>query len=174
VLALHFAFAPPFVALAVWFGVIDQLPFGEGRCTSCGVEGYVIAAHLGAALWLGVLVAWAAAARRQLRESIAAPGRVTLAVLGGVGAFVVLSLIWHPVFTAPAFVAMILSVGLFPAAVIWWVLGVVFLTRSPPHSDGDLERRMTGQLTAAWVSLTLLLPAVFAWVWVDRVEWLVF
>ena len=43
--ALHAAYMVPLLALAVWFGLIDRLPFGEGRCSSCGVEGYVIAAQ---------------------------------------------------------------------------------------------------------------------------------
>jgi hypothetical protein len=173
-LVLHLAWGVPLVALAVWFGLIDRLPFGEGRCSSCGVEGYVIVAHVVAAGWLAVLVACAAAARRQVREGVGAPGRLTLAALVAVAAFVAMSLVWHGLFSPPAFAAMLASVVLFPSAAILWLLGALAWWRRPPQTDRELRRRLDAQLTAAWVSLTLLLPAVFAWVWADRVEWLVF
>jgi len=41
-LAMHLGCGVPLVALAVWFGLLDKLPFGEGRCSSCGLEGYVL------------------------------------------------------------------------------------------------------------------------------------
>lgn len=173
-LALHVACAVPLVALAVWFGLIDRLPFGEGRCSSCGVEGYVIAAHVVAAMWLGGVVACAATARRQAGGAAAAVGRSTTAALAAAGLFVAASLVWHSLFTIPALAAMVASVVLFPVAVIWWVLGAVALWRRPPRGADTLRRRHTSVLTAAWVSLAVLLPATFAWVWSDRVEWLVF
>src|SRR5215203_2143597 len=72
-LALHMAMGVPLIALGVWFGAIDQLPVGEDRCASCGVEGYVIAAHVVAAVWLGAVVAATAAARRRVREGVPLP-----------------------------------------------------------------------------------------------------
>lgn len=173
-LAMHLGCGFPVVALAVWFGLIDRLPFGEDRCSSCGLEGYVIAAHAVAAVWLGAMVACIAAARRQVREGIRAPGRVTIGALAAVALFVVASLIWHTLFSVPAFAAMIASVVLFPTAAIWWVVGAIAWWRRPPQTDAALRRRLQGALAAAWVSLVLLLPAVLAWVWVDRVAWLVF
>jgi hypothetical protein len=173
-LALHLACGLPIVALAAWLSLIDRLPLGEGRCSSCGVEGHVIAAHVVAAGWLGAVVAYTAAARRQVREGIGAPGRVTTGALACVGVFALASLIWHTLFSVPAFVAMIASVVLLPAAGIWWLIGAVAWLRRPPQTAGELGRRLGGELVAAWVSLTLLLPAVFGWVWADRVDWLVF
>ena len=86
-LLLHAACAAPLLALAVWFGLVDSPAFDEGRCSSCGVEGYVIAAHVAAAVWLAAVVAFAAAARRDERDGIRAPGPVTLRALAAVGAF---------------------------------------------------------------------------------------
>jgi hypothetical protein len=173
-LALHLACGLPIVALAVWFSLIDRLPFGEGRCSSCGVEDRVIAAHVVAAGWLGAVVAYAAAARRQVREGAGTPGRVTIGALALVALFVLASLLWHTLFSVPAFMATIASIVLLPAAGIWWLIGAVAWSRRPPRTDGELDRRLGGELVAAWVSLTLLLPAVFGWVWLDRVDWLVF
>lgn len=92
-LALHLASAVPLLALAAWFGLVDRLPFGEGRCASCGLEGYVIAAHVVAGAWLGAVIAAIASARRQLGEGIAAPGRMTVWALVVVAFFAVASLI---------------------------------------------------------------------------------
>jgi len=128
-LALHLAMGVPLIALAVWFGAIDQLPVGEDRCASCGVEGYVIAAHVVAAVWLGAVVAATAAAR---------------------------------------------SLALAPAGAIWWALAAIAHWRRPAPSEASLRARATGELVAAWVSLAVLLPAIFGWVWADRVAWLVF
>src|SRR5437764_6129549 len=101
-LALQLGCAVPLVGLAVWFGVVDRLPSGEGRCSSCGVEGYVIAAHVAAAGWLAAMVMCAAAARREAREGVRAPGRVTLIALAAVALFVAACLAWHPLFTPVA------------------------------------------------------------------------
>jgi hypothetical protein len=171
-LALHVAYAAPLVAPAAWFGLVDRLPFGEGRCASCGVEGYVIAAHVAAAAWLGAVVAVAAAARRAAREGVAALGRVTVRALAAVAAFVVAALLWHPLAAPPAFAAMLASIVTFPFAVVWWPLAALLLVRRPPTTATAAE--LDRALAAAWVSLTVLLPALFAWVWADRVEWLVF
>jgi hypothetical protein len=169
-LALHVAAAAPLVALAVWFGAIDRLPFGEGRCGSCGVEAYVIAAHALAAVWLGAVVAATAAARRRAgAEDAAGPGRHTLAGLVAAAGFAAASLVWHPLFSLPALAAMVVSCLLAPAGAVWWVLRTVIWLRRPP-GPGEL----TGSLTAAWLALAVLLPALFGWIWADRVEWLVF
>jgi hypothetical protein len=173
-LGLHIVCALPVVALALWFGAIDRLPFGERRCASCGVEGYVVAAHIAAAVWLAAVVAGVAAVRRRVTEGIARPGRVTVGALAAVASFVVAGLIWRGLFTVPALIAMLASVVLLPVAGIWWLLDAVRWWRRPPASDADLRRRVSATLAAAWVGLTVLLPAVFAWVWADRVSWIVF
>jgi hypothetical protein len=172
--ALDLASAVPLVALAVWFGVIDRLPFGEGRCPSCGVEGYVIGAHVAAAAWLGAVIACAAAARRQLREGVRAPGRATVVALAAVTVFVAASLLWHDLFTLPAFATLIASVVIAPLAGVRWLVVVTAYWRRPTRTDSELRRRASGTLAAGWVSLVLLLPAIFAWVWADRVTWFVF
>ena len=59
-------------------------------------------------------------------------------------------------------------------AAIWWVVASIAWWRRPPRDDAELRRRVTGGLVAAWVALTVLLPAAFGWVWLDRVQWLVF
>jgi hypothetical protein len=168
-LALHVAAGVPLIAIAFWFGVIDPTPFGEGRCASCGVEGFVIAAHVVAALWLGAVIALTAAARRRAREGEPGPGPRTRAGLAAVALFAAASLIWHPLFSVPAFAAMVVSILLGPVAALWWVLRIVAWLRRPPE-----PRQLTASLTAAWVALAVLLPALFAWIWADRVEWLVF
>ena len=173
-LKVHLACAAPLVALAVWFGVVDTLPFGEGRCASCGVEGYVTAAHLFAALWLGAVVAYVAAARRGAREGVAAPGPTTLRALAAAALFVLAGLLWHDLFTYPALAAMIVSVALIPVATIGWLVQLVKWIRRPPRDPAELARRLDGELVMAWIGLVVLLPAIFGWVWTARVEWLVF
>jgi hypothetical protein len=160
-LALHLATAAPLAALAVWFGAVDQLPFGEGRCSSCGVEGYVIAAHVAAAAWLGAVVAATDAARRG-----AAPGRLTIGALAAVAVFILAALLWHQLATLPAFAALAGSLLAFPFAIVWWTIRLIAWRRIA-HQTG-------AALAAAWFALALFLPALFAWVWADRVEWLVF
>ena len=88
--------------------------------------------------------------------------------------FVLASLIWRGLFSLPAFAAMVASVLLLPVAGIWWVLDAVRWWRRPPVSETALRQRVSATLAAAWVSLTVLVPAVFAWVWADRVSWIVF
>jgi|1186.fasta_scaffold28844_2 hypothetical protein len=169
ILALHVAAGLPLVALAVWFGAIDRLPLEEGRCASCGVEGYVIAAYGLAALWLGAVVAATAAARRQAEHGIAAPGPRTLVALAAAALFALAALRWHGLFSLPAFAAMIATLGLGPAGAVWWVLRAVGWLRRPP-----VPAQLAGSLTAAWIALAVLLPGLFGWTWVDRVQWLVF
>jgi hypothetical protein len=173
-LALHAAWALPLAALGFWFGVVDTVPIGGGRCSSCGVEGYVIALHVAAAVWLGGVVAWAAAARRRLGEGVAAPGPVTLAGLAAVALAVGASLAWHRLLDIPAVAAMVVSLVLFPAAAIAWVALPFAWRRRPPRDHAQLERALGWELGLAWVSLVVLLPAVFGWVWADRVDWFVF
>ena len=173
-LRLHFAWALPLVVLAVWFGMLDTPAIDEGRCASCGVEGYVIAAHLVAGLWLGGVVAWAAAERRRITEGIAAPGPLTLAGLAAVAAVALASLAWHPLLDLPAFAAMVASIALFPALAVAWVVLPVVWSRRPSPSADELARRLRGELILAWLGLVVLLPATFGWVWADRVDWLVF
>jgi hypothetical protein len=169
-LLLHLACAAPLVALAVWFGAVDSPALAEGRCSSCGVEGYVVAAHVVAAFWLAAVVARVAAARRG--ES--APGPVTIRGLAAVGAFIAVCLLWPALFEAPATVALIASLLLIPVAVVAWLGEAAWLWRKPPASAPDTQRHATFALAQAWVSLVLLLPAAFAWVWLDRVDWIVF
>jgi hypothetical protein len=169
-LGLHVAAGVPLVALAVWFGAIDRLPFGAGRCGSCGVEGYVVAAHAVAALWLGAVVAATATARRRARgDAAAGPDRRTLAGLAAAAGFGAAALAWHPLFSLPALAAMVVSLLLAPAGGLWWVLRTAAWLRRAPD-PGEL----TGSLTAAWLALAVLLPALFGWIWTDRVEWIVF
>jgi hypothetical protein len=59
-------------------------------------------------------------------------------------------------------------VFLFPAATIWWLVGALVWWRRPPRTEAELRRHVAWALAAAWISLTLLLPAVFGWVWADR------
>src|SRR5919197_5370453 len=165
-LALQVGCAVPFVSLASLIGSVDRLPLGEGRCSSCGVEGYVIGAHLVAGGWLAGMVACAAAARRRAREGVREPGRVTLAALAVVALFVAASLVWHDLFTPPAFAAWLASFALFPTAVIWLPVRVAPRWRRPPRTDEGWHRRLGSVLASCWVSLTLLLPGMFAWVWV--------
>jgi len=48
----------------------------------------------------------------------------------------------------------------------WW--------RRPPTGPDEVRRSLTSALWLSWTSLLVLLPATFAWVWLDRVDWLVF
>jgi hypothetical protein len=169
-LLLHLAAAAPLVALAAWFGLVDSPAFDEGRCSSCGVEGYVIAAHVAAAVWLAAVVACVAALRRDAR----APGPITIRVLAAAGAFMVACLVWPDLFKAPATVALLTSLLLIPLAALFWTVEAVRLWRHPPQAAAGTDRHLTFALAQAWVSLLVLLPAVFAWVWVDRVDWIVF
>jgi hypothetical protein len=158
------------VALAVWFGLVDSPALDEGRCSSCGVEGYVIAAHLAAAVWLAAVVAYAAAARRNER----APGPVTIRALVAVAAFTAVSLVWPALFKIPATVALEASLLLIPVACVVWIVEAARLWRRPPQVAADTEHHLTIVLAESWVCLVVLLPAIFAWVWLDRVDWLVF
>ena len=173
-LLLHAACAAPLLALAVWFGLVDSPAFDEGRCSSCGVEGYVIAAHVAAAVWLAAVVAFAAAARRHEREGIRTPGRVTLRALAAAGAAMAAFLAWPVLFNVPAAVALVASLLLIPVAAIFWIVEAATLWRRPPRTATDTARHLTFVLAQAWVSLVVLLPAVFAWIWLDRVDWIVF
>jgi glucan phosphoethanolaminetransferase (alkaline phosphatase superfamily) len=99
---------------------------------------------------------------------------MTVGALAAVAIFVLASLIWRGLFAVPAPVAMLVSVVLLPVAGIWWVLDAARWWLRSPESEAGLRRSVSGTLAAAWVSLTVLLPAVFAWVWADRVSWIVF
>lgn len=61
-----------------------------------------------------------------------------------------------------------------PVSVIWWTLAGVAWWRRAPADGAELQQRYGRALVAVWVSLIELLPAHFAWVWADRVQWLVF
>src|SRR4051794_1731335 len=93
VLALHVACAAPLAALAIWFGVVDTSGFGEDRCSSCGVEGYVTVAHLVAAAWLAVVVAAASATDRELSSGVRAVGSRTAIGLAACAVFLAASLV---------------------------------------------------------------------------------
>ena len=172
--ALHVAWGLPAACLALYFGVLDTPGFGEGRCSSCGVEGYVIGAHLAGAVIAAAVVIVASALRRRLHTSVAAPGRVAVWILAGAGLYVTVSLIWHDAFTPLAFAALLGSFVLFPVAGFWWVVGMIELAARPPRTDEQVARWAGLALTGAWVSLLVLVPAVYAWTWTDRVQWLVF
>jgi hypothetical protein len=60
-----------------------------------------------------------------------------------------------------------------PLALIWWPLRMVRWWRRPPAGAAE-ARAVRGALVAAWLALVVLLPGLFAWVWLDRVEWLTF
>jgi hypothetical protein len=173
-LALHVAWGLPAVCLALYFGVLDTPAFGEGRCSSCGIEGYVIGAHLTGAVIAAAVVIVASALRRRLDTGVAAPGGVAVGILAGAGLYVTIGLIWHDAFTPLAFAALLGSFVLFPVAGFWWVVGMIELAARPPRTDEQLARWARFTLTGAWVSLLALVPAVYAWTWTDRVQWLVF
>jgi hypothetical protein len=167
ILALHLATGLPLIALAVWFGVVDSP--ASGRCASCGVEGYVIAAHVAAALWLGGVIAATAAARRQAEHGVAAPGPRTQLALAGAALFTLAALRWHALFGLPAVAGMAVSFFLGPAGALWWLLRTAaWLTR--PAVPAQLH----SSLIAAWLGLAVLLPGLFGWIWAERVQWLVF
>jgi hypothetical protein len=174
VVGLLAACAAPLVVLVVWFGVVDQTGIGEeGRCSSCGVEGYVIAAHVAAAGCLALVVAALSAVRRVAAGS-AGPGAATVYALVLVGVFIAVSLAWHKAFAVPATVALLASLVLYPVAVVWWAAAVLGWLRRPPTGPDEVRRSLTSALWLGWTSLLVLLPGTFAWVWLDRVEWLVF
>ena len=172
-IALLVACALPLAALAVWFGLVDSPGIGEGRCDSCGVEGYVIAAHVAAAGWLALVVAAASTVRR-VATGLAGPGTATLCTLGLVFVFIAVALFWHQIFRVPGTIAVLASLVLYPVAVVWWVYAVLRWWRRPPTQPDALRGGVTNTLLLSWVCLLVLLPATFGWVWLDRVDWVVF
>jgi hypothetical protein len=90
-----------------------------------------------------------------------------------VALFVLASLAEHNLFSLPAFAAMLLSVVVAPLALIWLPLRMVRWWRRPP-SDDAAPRAARADVLAAWLALIVLLPGLFAWVWLDRVAWLTF
>jgi hypothetical protein len=161
---LHAASAAPLVALAGWFGLVDSPATGAGRCAGCGVEGWVTGAHVAAAAWLALVIAATAAARRG-----SSPGPITTRALAAVALFVAAALAWHPLMTVPAVAAMAASVLLLPLAALWWLARAVAWLRGTPRAS-----QLGSSLVAAWFGLVVLLPAIYGWVWADRVDWLVF
>lgn len=148
---------PPLVlgSLAVWFGLVESPGIGEGRCYGCGVEGYVVATHLVAAAAIGLVIARAA------------PGRPTLAALAGAAGLAAIAAVASGVAGVIGLVALLASLAVAPALAAWWLwAGLRRAGRRPiPRAHA---------LAAAWLSLVVLVPAAFAWTWLDRVEWLVF
>ena len=173
VLTLLGACAAPLVTLAVWFGLVDPSGIGEGRCSSCGVEGYVIAAHVAAAGWLALVVAAVSTVRR-VAAGATGPGTATVWALALVGVFIAVSLLWHRAFAVPATVAAVASLVLYPVAAVWWAAAVLRWWRRPSTQPDEVHRSLTGPLWLTWICLLVLLPATFGWVWLDRVDWLVF
>ena len=51
---------------------------------------------------------------------------------------------------------------------------MIELAARPPRTDEQVARWARLALIAAWVSLLVLVPAVYAWTSTDRVQWLVF
>lgn len=164
------ACAAPLAVLAVWFGLIDTTGFGEGRCAACGVEGYVIAAHIAAAVCLALVVAALSTVRR-VAAGKAGLGPVTISTLALLGGFIGVSLLWHDLFAVPAAVALVASFVLYPVAFVWWVWLLITWWAGPPKRLG---RSLTSAVALAWTSLLVLLPGTFAFVWLDRVNWIEF
>lgn len=173
VLGLLGACAAPLAILAVWFGLVDPTGLGEGRCSSCGVEGYVIAAHVAAAAWLA-LVVFAFSTVRRVAAGEAGPGAATVGALLLVAVFTGVSLLWHRAFAVPGTVALVAAFVLYPVAVVWCGVAAVSWWCRPPKSPHEVHRSLTSALWLTWICLLVLLPATFAWVWADRVDWLVF
>jgi hypothetical protein len=170
VLGMLVACAAPLAVLAVWFGLIDTTGFGEGRCAACGVEGYVIAAHIAAAVCLALVVAALSTVRR-VAAGKAGLGPVTISTLALLGGFIGVSLLWHDLFAVPAAVALVASFVLYPVAFVWWVWLLITWWAGPPKRLG---RSLTSAVALAWTSLLVLLPGTFAFVWLDRVNWIEF
>ena len=162
---LHAASVAPLVVLAVWFGGVDTRGVGELRCGGCGVEGYVTAAHLVAAAMLAAVAALGSALRERAAGRPARPDGRTLCVLGMAGALTAGVLAWpEPVglyLVGAAIVAPFVALG----TAVWWVLAL------RPFSDRAVA--LAGVIARTWVGLFVLLPGLYAWVWLSRVSWLV-
>ena len=57
---------------------------------------------------------------------------------------------------------------------VWWAFAVLRWWRRPPTQPDALRGGVTNTLLLSWICLLVLLPATFGWVWLDRVDWLVF
>ena len=161
-LAVHVVPVLALGALAVWFGVLDTSAFGEGRCPSCGVEGYVVAAHAAVAVLLAAAIALGVRLRGRRGR-----GTLILAVLAGIGAGAAIA--WDAVFSVYALVALLGSLAVAPLVLVWWAVSSPAILRRAPATH-----ELDGALTRAWLALLVLLPGLFAAVWLDRVEWFVF
>jgi hypothetical protein len=91
-----------------------------------------------------------------------------------VGVFIGVSLGWDAAFAVLATLALVASFVLYPVAVVWWGVDMLRWWRRPPTSPDEVRRSLTSALRLSWTSLLVLLPATFAWVWLDRVDWFVF
>ena len=173
VFALHLAPLAVLGLLALWFGQVDHRVVGErGRCGSCGVEGYVLALHAVAALALGAVVLACSRMREAHAGRGARPGRRTAICLGAAGAYLLASLVHHELFDLYGFVMLVVSPVAALAALVWWAVDLLRLRRAAPAADRP--ELLTSMLARAWLSLIVLLPGLFAWVWADRVQWFVF
>ena len=163
---LHAASVAPLVVLAVWFGAVDTLDVGEMRCQSCGVEGYVMAAHLAAAAVLAAVAALGSALREGAAGRPARPATPTLRVLVLAAALAAGLLVWPEPVGVYVLAMAIAAPFAALATAVWWVVAL------PPFTDRSLA--VGGVLARTWMSLFVLLPGLYAWVWLSRVSWLVF
>ncbi len=79
------------------------------------------------------------------RCSRARSGRGTIVVLAVVAAYLLASLVWDELFT--------------------------------PYGRRDRQvepQELHGALVRAWLSLLVVLPGLYGWIWNERVDWLVF
>lgn len=164
--ALHAFPAALFAALGAWFTLVDSPAFGQDRCSSCGVEGYVIAVYAAAAA--GLLGSVAALARLRDKDL----GRWTRRALTAAAGYLALIVLWHAAFTPYALVMLFAAPLAGVGAGAWWAASSVTLGRR--RGQPVDRRQVTGALARAWLSALVLLPGAFAWTWADRVAWLVF
>ena len=115
-------------------------------------------------------MALGAALRERTAGREAGPGRATLLVLALAGAYLAASLVHHPLFDVLGRPAVFASLLAGPATAAWWLVVSVMLARRPRHRPAG-EKEIRGALVRAWVSLLVLLPGLYGWVWVSRVDW---
>ena len=116
------------------------------------------AAHVAVGLLLGAVIA--AGSPRGRRTNLA----LALVALG-----VVVGMLWSAAFSVYALVALLGSLGVAPLVLVWSAVSTPAILRGVPQAH-----EVHGALTRAWLALLVLLPGLFAAVWLDRVDWFVF